>query len=215
MHTIYIAVTSEYEKEKFKTKMKREIERIIARYPTVLITGLGDGAQDNWNFLENYCDRLVVDFWHASEQVHKVADARWGDAAHHRETKEAWLDDQLHNLKHEDGYVQQLLSEFTDMLRGCKTLSRKDQVVSAKTYFTRHEERMPYAEHVRQQYPIGSGATEAAWKTVVQQRLDMPGARWTEKGMGVVLSLRTLVLTPGHWNSFWERMMQYEIMKNQ
>ena len=210
IHTIYIAATSEYGKEKFKTKMKREIERIIARYPNATVTGLGDGAQDNWNFLENYCDRLMVDFWHASEQVHQVADSRWGDAAHHRETKEAWLDEQLHKLKHEDGYIQQLLSEFRDLQRGCKTSTRKDQVVSAIRYFMRHEERMPYAEHVRQQYPIESGATEAAWKTVVQQRLDMPGARWTEKGMGIVLSLRTLVLTPGYWNSFWEKMMQDE-----
>jgi len=76
MHTTYVAATPEYGKEKFKTKMGREIERVKARYPCVLVTGLGDGAKGNWSFLECYCDRLVIDFWHVSEYVHKVADAR-------------------------------------------------------------------------------------------------------------------------------------------
>ena len=34
MHTTYVAATPEYGKEKFKTKMGREIERVKARYPT-------------------------------------------------------------------------------------------------------------------------------------------------------------------------------------
>ena len=209
MHTTYVAATPEYGKEKFKTKMGREIERIKARYPCVPIIGLGDGAKDNWSFLEQYCDRLVIDFWHVSEYVHKVADARWGDAKTHQETKEQWLEDRLHKLKHEDGYAKQLLSEFKKIKGECKSSSRCDKVESTITYFKNHRERMIYAEQVRRNSPIGSGVTEAACKVVVKQRLCVSGARWSDQGASVVLSLRTLVLTQGHWDAFWKKYMQY------
>ena len=209
MHTTYVASTPEYGKEKFKTKMGREIERVKARYPCVPVIGLGDGAKDNWSFLEVYCDRLVIDFWHVSEYVHKVADARWGDAKTHRETKEQWLEDRLHHLKHEDGYANQLLSEFKKIKGECKSVSRRDKVESTIKYFANHKGRMLYAEQVRRNSPIGSGVTEAACKVVVKQRLCVSGARWSERGSSVVLSLRTLVLSQGHWDAFWKKYMQY------
>jgi hypothetical protein len=209
MHTTYVATTPEYGKEKFKTKMGREIERVKARYPCALVTGLGDGAKDNWSFLEPYCDRLVIDFWHVSEYVHKVADARWGDAKSHRDTKEQWLEDRLHKLKHEDGYSAQLLSEFKKIKEECKSISRRDKVEATIKYFVNHGDRMIYGEQVRRHRPIGSGVTEAACKVVVKQRLCVSGARWKDRGASVVLSLRTLVLTPGHWDSFWTKYMRF------
>ena len=209
MHTTYIAATPEYGKEKFRTKMGREIERIKKRYPKVSVTGLGDGAKDNWSFLEPYCDRLVIDFWHVSEYVHKVADARWGDAACHREEKDAWLEGRLHELKHTDNYAEQLLSEFKSLQKDCKSSSRRERVDSSIKYFLNNKERMIYASQVRRHGPIGSGVTEAACKTVVKQRLGVSGATWSESGASVVLSLRTLVLTPGHWDSFWSKIVRY------
>ena len=62
---------------------------------------------------------------------------------------------------------------------------------------------------VRSNSPIGSGVTEAACKVVVKQRLCVSGARWSDRGSSVVLSLRTLVLTAGHWEAFWKKYMQY------
>ena len=166
MHTTYVASTPEYGKEKFKTKMGREIERVKARYPCVPVIGLGDGAKDNWSFLEVYCDRLVIDFWHVSEYVHKVADARWGDAKTHRETKEQWLEDRLHHLKHEEGYANQLLSEFKKIKGECKSSSRCAKVESTITYFKNHRDRMIYAEQVHRNSPIGSGVTEGEAKAL-------------------------------------------------
>jgi len=211
MHTTYVAATPEYGKEKFKTKMTREIARTQAKFPKAKTIGLGDGAKDNWSFLEPHCDRLVIDFWHVSEYVHKVANARWGDAASHREEKESWLEDRLHELKHTEGYAERLLKEFQTMRDECKSASRRDQVDASIRYFKNNKSRMIYAEQVRSHGPIGSGVTEAACKTVVKQRLGVSGATWSESGASVVLSLRTLVLTPGHWNSFWEKVVRYGI----
>jgi len=209
MHTTYVAATPEYGKEKFKTKMGREIERLTLRYPKASVTGLGDGAKDNWSFLEQYSDRQVIDFWHVSQYVHKVADARWGDAKSHREEKEAWLEDRHHELKHTDGYAEKLLSEFKVLAKECKSGSRRERVESSIKYFTNNKSRMLYAEQVRRRAPIGSGVTEAACKIVVKQRLCVSGASWSEGGASVVLSLRTLVLTPGKWENFWKKVVQY------
>jgi hypothetical protein len=209
MHTTYVAATPEYGKEKFKTKMGREVERIVSRYPKASVTGLGDGAKDNWSFLEPYSDRQVIDFWHVSQYVPKVADARWGEATSHREEKAAWLEDRHHELKHTDGYAESLLSEFKMLATECKSVSRRAVVESSIKYFTNNKSRMLYAEQVRQKGPIGSGVTEAACQTVVKQRLCVSGASWSEGGASVVLSLRTLVLTPGKWENFWKKVMQY------
>jgi len=127
----------------------------------------------------------------------------------HQETKEEWLEDRLHRLKHESGYSQQLLAEFGRLKGECKSASRRERVESSITYFTNNQSRMIYAEQVRRHGPIGSGVTEAACKTVVKQRMGVSGAKWSESGASVVLSLRTLVLTPGHWNSFWENIVQF------
>jgi len=57
---------------------------------------------------------------------------------------------------------------------------------------------MNYAQYLEKKYPIGSGVTEAACKTLVKQRLCCSGMRWKEKGAiipGIILSLRALALT--------------------
>jgi len=68
---------------------------------------------------------------------------------------------------------------------------------------------MNYAESIEENLPIGSGVTEAACKTLVKQRLCQSGMKWIEKGAGIVLSLRALVLTKGRWEQFWDKINQY------
>ena len=46
-------------------------------------------------------------------------------------------------------------------------------------------------------------------KTIVKQRLCCSGMRWKEAGAAVVLSLRTLSHSIGHWEQFWSKLDQY------
>lgn len=85
----------------------------------------------------------------------------------------------------------------------------QDNLNAAVTYFHNHLHQMNYALYREQHYPIGSGVTEAACKTVIKQRLCCSGMRWKEAGAAVVLSLRTLVLTSTRWNQFWNELNQY------
>jgi hypothetical protein len=84
-----------------------------------------------------------------------------------------------------------------------------ENLTAAVTYFQNHFHQMDYAFYRSQHYPIGSGVTEAACKTVIKQRLCGSGMRWKEAGAAVVLSLRTLVLTSTRWNQFWNKLNQY------
>jgi hypothetical protein len=65
---------------------------------------------------------------------------------------------------------------------------------------------MDYAHYRTKRFPIGSGVTEAACKTLVKQRLCCSGMKWKEKGASVVLSLRDLILTQTRWDQFWGKI---------
>lgn len=69
---------------------------------------------------------------------------------------------------------------------------------------------MRYYALVKQALPIGSGVTEAAYKTIVKQRLCQSGMKWNETGVSIVLSLRTLERS-NRWKQFWGKINQYGV----
>ena len=102
------------------------------------------------------------------------------------------------------------------MLKELKRVSRKrlsadikEKVTVAIRYFGNHLSMMNYAGYRQQSFPIGSGVTEAACKSLIKQRFCRSGMRWKDKGIKTVLSLRSLVLTKDRWKQFWEKIDQY------
>jgi hypothetical protein len=84
-----------------------------------------------------------------------------------------------------------------------------DKLNSAITYFRNHKHKMDYASYLAKNLPIGSGVTEAACKRLVKQRLCCSAMKRKEKGAAIILSLRSLVITWGRWDQFWEKINQY------
>ena len=117
-----------------------------------------------------------------------------------------WLRLQL--LKHDTDGAETALAELKRVNKKYK-LSQvvKEDVAAAVMYFSNHLLRMKYADYREKAWPIGSGVTEAACKTLIKQRFCGAGMRWREKGIKTVLSLRSLVLTKGRWNQFWHRII--------
>lgn len=87
--------------------------------------------------------------------------------------------------------------------------TQQEKLQSAMTYFDNHHHQMDYAAAREKHWPIGSGVTEAACKTLVKQRLCRSGMRWKDKGAAVVFSLRALMLTPDRWRQFWDKLDQF------
>jgi hypothetical protein len=107
-HTTYIAAAPEYGKEAFKARLTREIERTKTLYPEARRIGIADGAHDNWEFLERHTQDQVLDFYHATEYLSKVATCLFSEAIE----RKAWLDDRCHELKHTPGSASAILSEM-------------------------------------------------------------------------------------------------------
>ena len=208
-HTTYIAASPEHGKSTFKERLSREIDRTKQLYPDACYIGVADGAHDNWSYLERYTDEQVLDFYHATEYLSKVANSVFSSSAKKRK---AWLDDRCHELKHTSGAAQTILAEM-QQFKEEKKLSKKkmEGLDEAITYFQNNidQSRMNYADHRANNRPIGSGVTEAACKTIVKQRFCQSGMRWKEKGAAIILSLRTLVQSTGRWKQFWKKINQY------
>jgi len=65
-------------------------------------------------------------------------------------------------------------------------------------YYQSNAKRMNYYYYRQQNWIIGSGAVEAAHRTVAQRRLKLSGQRWTKTGAQSVLNLRVLRMS-GYW----------------
>jgi hypothetical protein len=209
MHTIYCAATPEYGKEKFKAKFSREIERVKERFPDVLYIGLADGTKDNWTFLKKYTKRLLLDFYHAREYISKAASAIFD---RDKKSRDAWVDDWSDRLKHKQGTAGRFLKELQNQranLDRKNFIERDEEIRKVIGYYKNYKSKMRYAYHSNNNLPIGSGVTEAACKTLVKQRMCISGSRWKDDGASCVLALRTLKLTTGRWQQFWDYVMRH------
>jgi hypothetical protein len=209
LHTIYCSAIPEYGKEKFKAKFSREIERVKATFPNVLYIGLADGAKDNWTFLENHASRLLLDFYHAREYLGKAASAIFG---RDEIQKTIWEEQFSHDLKHQPGAAGRVIEELEKQraaLDKKNWIERDEELRQVITYYKNHQSKMTYAQHIQENLPIGSGVTEAACKTLIKQRMCISGSRWKEDGAGCVLAMRTLKLTQGRWQQFWNYVMKH------
>jgi len=210
-HTTYIGAAPEYGKQAFFERFERELAHIKKQYPEALYLGIADGTENNWTFLNKHTTEQVLDFWHASEYLAKAA-----YAAHPHQADEAkrkhWLKDRLHSLKHEPGNAKVLLKELKKLLRRQNLYETiRTDLEDAIRYIGNHLPMMNYGKHTEKKQPIGSGVTEAACKTLIKQRFCASGMRWKGDGIKSVMSLRSLVLTKGRWDQFWEKIDKWGV----
>src|SRR3954462_547896 len=203
--TVYLAATPEYGKAKFLGRLEAEIGRAKAKCPEAHYVGIADGAKGNWEFLGRHTDVQVTDFWHAAGYLGKAAVVLYRGHPH---TKETWLEDACHRLKHDPGGAEWVLKQLRRLARERPWAKGDEDVQRAITYFANQSSagRMDYAGRGAAKEPIGSGVTEAARKVIVKQRLCGSGMKWTEGGVAVVLSLRALSYTPERWSQFWAKV---------
>lgn len=206
MHTIYTAASPEYGKETFLQKFGESVDQVTKIFPKTTIVGLADGAASNWPFLTEKADVLTVDFWHFSEYLSKASHVMFSKK-NQKDEREEWLENACHNAKHKKGAVQRILNELIKFRK--KSSKESKDLDSTITYLSNHKEKMQYYKNTEANMPIGSGVTEAACKSLVKVRMCKGAARWKKEGATVVLTLRSLHLTNGRWNQFWNKISQY------
>lgn len=208
LHTIYIGAAPEYGKELFLKRLQGEVDKIKKKYPKAKYVGIADGAVSNWAFLKANTTYHILDFYHASEYLTEASYAFADKEAERR----SWLNEACHRLKHEDNSALNLLNEMKKRLKLAAnkklTKMRIEGLTGAIKYFSNQSARMKYSEYKRKNFPIGSGVTEAACKTLIKQRLCKSAMQWKKQGANVVISLRALVQTTGRWTQFWKMIDQ-------
>jgi hypothetical protein len=203
LHTIYSACAPEYGKNIFDQVLDMEIGHVKDKFPSVRYIGLADGARDNWTYLKRHAQVEILDFYHATEYLTKAgACLKKGEAA-----QKAWVGNACHDLKHKKNGARFIVRELKSWVKE-KGDQEREAVQKAITYFENNLERMNYPLYQKLGYPIGSGVTEAGCKTLVKQRMCQSGMRWKEDNAQGLLLTRSLVLTTGRWEQFWDHYMR-------
>lgn len=70
-------------------------------------------------------------------------------------------------------------------------------------YFSTKKQFMKYDEYLKKGYPIGSGVIEGTCRSLVNDRMELSGMHWSEKGAEAMLDLRSIKIN-GLWNEYWE-----------
>jgi hypothetical protein len=166
----------------------------------VAITDGGSGLEDFVTVNFPRVETVILDFYHASEYVSKLAKALHpGDEAKALEQAKAWS----RVLRDEGGHVMLAVWEAFDWPSSPALAAVRAEVMG---YFRNQVHRMDYPRYEANGWFIGSGAIESACKTVVNARLKGTGMRWSESGSHAVCHVRALYRSEkGQWNAFWER----------
>ena len=143
-------------------------------------------------------DAMILDIIHVSEYVWDVATALHGELSSERT---AWVKDKL--LAILSGNVGRVIGGLRQMLTKNELSSpAKNALRKAVTYFENHRHMMKYDQYLAKGYPISTGLVEAACGSLVKDRMEHSGMRWSIQGAQAILRQRA-VMKNGDWQSFW------------
>lgn len=157
---------------------------------------VGDGAPWIWHLIgQRWKDaHQVLDFYHASQHLHALAQALHPDDEPERQR---WVDRQCHDLRH--GKQKKLLQRIAELGEGATPAA--EVIRREKNYFQSHRERLNYQALSQRGWPIGSGSVESACAQR-QRRFKRPGQFWTADGLrrlNALIEARDLK----HWDQLW------------
>lgn len=194
MHSIYHAQM--IDSEVFKSNMGHLLENAIPKGSKHVF--INDGAIwiENW-IHECYPNAIsILDFFHGNEHV---ADAVKVVVFDNKEQKKLM-----------EQYKQMLLEgkvlEVANLLEAKAEEIGKD-IDGILQYLRRNAYRMQYDQYLELGLMIGSGAIEAAHRTVIQSRMKLSGQRWAKTGVDAMLKLRTRYES-GRWSEVKNKVLE-------
>lgn len=204
LDTIYLARMPEPHKKTLCEELEAELRTVLRERPEMNIVWASDGADPQWQALDGIDSRLpegctghrmkLVDAFHVAEYVQKAANAIWGanePEAHVHAA--AWRE----TIKVKRNGADEVLRSMRARLGAPRNATGRKELREAIGYIANQNAlgRMQYVEAARRGYPIGTGVTEAAAKTVVGSRMKRAGARFSQHGGQTVMLFRTAILS--------------------
>ncbi len=132
----------------------------------------------------------LLDFYHATEHLSKVASLRknWNS-----KKRKQWFTRQRTLLR--SGKTDQVIETIRALCRGRNSRAIRTQL----DYFIKHRRRMDYTGISELGLPCGSGAIESAVRRVINLRIKGPGIFWKKESAEAILLLRSYYKA-GRWN---------------
>lgn len=204
LRTIYIAEMPEERKRSLVTRLEQEVHAALEERPELNVVFASDGAVTHWDALEAMLKRLpaaatgqrmlLVDYFHLSAYLSNTANIVEGDGTpeakvlttHWRETMKTLGDGTARVLK------------AMRYRRDQQTSAASRESIQGDIDFIANQAengRTNYADAIARDYPIGTGVTEAAAKTLVNVRMKRAGSRFDQHGGQTVLLFRSALLS--------------------
>ena len=180
----------------FKEALKRDPKK--KRQWVVLV----DGEINQLNRIDKVMKRLkvkatiVMDYIHVLEYLWKAA---WCFFEKDDSSVEQWVSERALRI---------LNGQACTVARGIKQsatkreLKSRDGVDKCAGYLSNNAMRLRYDEALAAGFPIASGVIEGACRHLINDRLDITGARWGLEGAESILKLRA-INSSGDWESYW------------
>ena len=179
-------------------RMAADVEAALSRDPTLAVGCVQDGAPEMWNVTGSALSALqkrgVVNLWHEAVDRFHVLE-RLGESLVIIEPNATRRAARLHawNARlDEDNEAIDEIEETLMIAYGNLPLHKQNELDEHLVYLHNNKHRMRYVALIDVGLPVGSGVTESAAKTVINQRAKGSGQRWSEQGLRGVLTLRAL-----------------------
>jgi len=182
--------------EEFEWKMSEYLDDY--EYLKERLVIIIDGAKwmGDWFTAEYPKAQQILDYYHAIEHFSGFANK----VIHLKTSRVEWLSLIKETLMQRGGEATLAMVEQIE----CKTEKKKEEKAKLLTYLNNNKYRMDYPVYRSKGLQIGSGAMEAAHRTLVQKRCKLSGQRWTPKGVTNIISLRNLKM-----NNQWDMLSKY------
>ena len=150
---------------------------------------------------------IVMDFIHVLEYLWKAA---WCIYDKDDKSVEEWVAKQAVKILH--GECSQVAKGIrqTATKRG---ITNRENIDKCANYLLKNKQRLKYNKALQVGFPIATGVIEGACRHLINDRLDITGARWSLKGAEAVLKLRSLK-SSGDFDDYWSFHKEQEKLRN-
>lgn len=165
------------------------------------VVALTDGGAGLESALNNHFGgrvTFVLDFWHASEHLHKMSRVWHGEGA----AATSWAEEAVGVMRESGGVgLLEWLATHGPEAEPSASVSEAWRLLLG--YVNGNVHRMDYPGYRAQGWDVGSGPTEAGCK-IVGSRLRGAGMKWWKPQSANIAELRALLLSnEGLWEGFW------------
>ena len=152
---------------------------------------------------------ILVDYLHVAGYVWDAAKALFcTDTTAGMTLARTWVHERSRMILH--GRALEVADRIRTRVRDSKlTTAQRKSALEAATYLTNKAPHLDYPTALARGWPIATGVIEGACRHLVQDRMDITGARWGLDTAQAVLTLRAIATT-GDLARYWRYHQQQE-----